>query len=74
MTGVCKGDRVSWVWGAGRGVGAVRSVSPRRTKRRIKGSEITRNGTKDDPALYIEQDDGDRVLKLASEVRRIGRG
>ena len=69
---IAKGDRVSWAWGDGRGVGTVRSISPRRVQRRIKGSEITRNGAKDDPALYIEQDDGGRVLKLASEVRRTG--
>ena len=38
--------------------------------RSLKGSEITRNGTPEDPALYIEQEDGDGVLKLASEVER----
>ena len=32
--------------------------------------EITRNGTDDDPALLIEQEDGTRVLKLRSEVSR----
>lgn len=74
MTAFRQGDRVSWAWGGGRGVGTIRSVSPRRTKRTIKGSEVIRNGTKDDPALSIEQDDGDRVLKLASEVRRTSRG
>ena len=35
-----------------------------------KGSEITRNGTDDNPALLIEQEDGSRVLKLRSEVDR----
>ena len=31
-------------------------------------SEVTRNVSDDDPALLIEQDDGDEVLKLSSEV------
>ena len=38
--------------------------------RTIKGSEITRNGSDDDPAYEIEQDDGTTVLKLRSEVER----
>tara|TARA_R110002096_G_scaffold14879_2_gene52561 strand:+ start:918 stop:1067 length:150 start_codon:yes stop_codon:yes gene_type:complete len=46
-------------------------VTERFTKsvtRTLKGSEVTRNGSDDDPALLIEQDDGDEVLKLSSEV------
>ncbi len=38
--------------------------------RTLGGSEITRNGTDDNPALLIEQEDGSRVLKLRSEVDR----
>jgi hypothetical protein len=44
-------------------------IYTRRITLTIKGSEITRNGSEDDPALQIEQENGDRVLKLASEVR-----
>ncbi|HCT34393.1 MAG TPA: DUF2945 domain-containing protein, partial [Sulfitobacter sp.] len=33
--------------------------------------EVTRNGSDDDPALLIEQDDGDEVLKLSSEVEAV---
>ena len=32
--------------------------------RTLKGSDVTRNGSTDDPALLIEQDDGTEVLKL----------
>ncbi len=39
-----------------------------RITRTIGGSEITRNATDDDPAYLIEQDDGDQVLKSASEL------
>ena len=39
--------------------------------RTLGGSEIVRNGSDDDPAYVIEQDDGARVLKLRSEVERV---
>jgi hypothetical protein len=51
------------------GQGKVRKVFPERVSPTIKGSEITRNATEDDPAYLIEQDDGHRVLKSHSELR-----
>jgi hypothetical protein len=65
-----KGTKVKWNWGQGTGTGKVEETFDRKVTRKLKGSEITRNGSKDDPALLIEQEDGDRVLKLASEVER----
>ncbi|WP_299417737.1 DUF2945 domain-containing protein [uncultured Sulfitobacter sp.] len=68
MASFSEGDKVKWSWGNGHGSGEVQSVFEEKTTRTIKGNEVTRNGTQDDPALYIKQDDGDAVLKLASEV------
>lgn len=68
MKNLKEGDRVSWAWGNGTAEGVIQSVFPEKTVRTIKGTEVTRHGSKDDPALYIEQDDGSNVLKLASEV------
>jgi len=68
MAKITEGDTVKWSWGNGTVQGEVQSIFQEKTTRTIKGSEITRNGTKDDPALYIKQGDGDAVLKLASEV------
>ncbi len=68
MAGFSEGDCVKWDWGNGQATGEIQSIFEESTTRKIKGSEITRNGSKDDPALYIKQDDGDAVLKLASEV------
>lgn len=68
MTKFNEGDRVKWDWGSGVAEGEVQSSFNKKTTRTIKGNEVTRNGTKDDPALYIKQDDGDAVLKLSSEV------
>ena len=70
MAEVAEGDKVSWNWGNGTGEGEVQKVYTRSVTRKLKGSEVTRNGSKDDPALLIEQEDGDEVLKLQSEVKK----
>jgi hypothetical protein len=64
------GTAVSWTWGAHTATGTVVEVHRERVTRTLQGAEITRNGTDDDPAYLIEQEDGARVLKLRSEVRR----
>ena len=65
-----KGDRVEWDWGQGSGQGRIAEVHTSKVTRTIKGSDITRNASADEPAYLIEQEDGDRVLKSASELRR----
>lgn len=65
-----KGSKVSWSWGSGTATGKVVEVHREKVTRTIEGSEITRDGTKDDPAYLIEQDDGSQVLKLHSEIER----
>jgi hypothetical protein len=64
------GTTVSWAWGAHRAEGKVVEVHREKVTRTLAGSETTRNGSDDDPALLIEQEDGARVLKLRSEVER----
>ncbi|EAQ10973.1 MULTISPECIES: hypervirulence associated TUDOR domain-containing protein [Maritimibacter] len=63
------GDTVKWPWGNGTAKGTVRKRYTQKVTRKIKGSKITRDGSDDNPALVIKQDDGDEVLKLASEVK-----
>jgi hypothetical protein len=65
-----EGDTVKWKWGDGFGQGVVKSMFEQKTTRKIANSEVTRNGTVDDPALYIEVEDGNNVLKLSSEVQK----
>ena len=65
-----KGDKVEWDWGNGTAVGTVEKTYDRKVTRSLQGTEVTRNGSDDDPALYIEQEDGSGVLKLSSEVRK----
>jgi hypothetical protein len=64
-----KGTKVSWKYGTGTATGKIESVHKESITRKLKGSDITRNGTDDDPALIIVQDNGDKVLKLQSEVK-----
>lgn len=65
-----KGTHVSWSWGGNTAEGDVAERHERSVTRTFDGTEITRHGTSDNPALVIEQADGQRVLKLESEVER----
>ena len=62
------GTTVSWAWGSARAEGKVVAIHRDTVTRTIKGSRITRHGSREDPAYEIEQDDGTSVLKLRSEV------
>ncbi|GAA3025282.1 DUF2945 domain-containing protein [Actinokineospora globicatena] len=64
------GTRVKWKWGTGWAEAKVVSAHRETTTRTLKGEEITRHGTEDNPAYVLEQDDGARVLKLHSELSR----
>ena len=68
--GIRKGDKVKWEWGNGTAEGEVTETFQKKVTRTIKGNEVTRDGSQDDKALMIEQEDGDRVLKLESEVNK----
>lgn len=70
MANYTVGDTVKWNWGNGTGTGTVETTYEKKITRTLQGSEVTRNGSEDDPALYIEQDDGHGVLKLSSEVEK----
>ncbi|MEM1301304.1 MAG: DUF2945 domain-containing protein [Pseudomonadota bacterium] len=62
------GDNVQWDWGNGTGSGTVKQIYTDTVTKTIKGTDVTRNATSDDPAYLIEQADGDRVLKSGSEL------
>ncbi len=62
------GSPVSWNWGNGTAEGKVKEIHHQDITKKIKGSKITRNGTDDNPAYLIEQEDGSEVLKLRSEL------
>lgn len=63
-----EGTPVAWQWGNGYGEGKVIEIFKHEVTRMLEGNEVTRNGTDDNPAYLIEQEDGSRVLKLRSEI------
>ncbi|SDF25348.1 DUF2945 domain-containing protein [Pseudonocardia oroxyli] len=65
-----KGSRVAWNWGNGQGEGKVDSVHTDRVEKTIKGRKQSRNGTDDNPAYVLVQEDGTTVLKLESELEK----
>ncbi|WP_412069512.1 DUF2945 domain-containing protein [Rubrivirga sp. IMCC43871] len=69
MAGYDNGTEVEWDWGSGTASGTVRETFTGRVTRTIKGTEVTRNASGNEPAYLIEQADGDRVLKSHTELR-----
>jgi len=65
-----EGSTVRWRWSGSTAEGQVVEIHRSRVTRTLDGSEITRNGTDDDPAYVIEQESGARVLKLRSELEQ----
>lgn len=66
-----KGTKVKWKWGNAYATGEVKETYTEKVTKTINGSEITRDGDKDNKALFIEQKDGSKVLKLENEVERV---
>ena len=65
-----KGTKVKWSWGNGTGTGKVEKSYTEKVSRKIDGNEVTRDADDDNPAYYIEQDDGGHVLKSHSELEK----
>jgi hypothetical protein len=59
---------VSWKWGRGNPKGKVVDIYSSTVRKVLKGSEVTRKGTPDNPAYLIEQINGSYILKLHSEL------
>ncbi|GLQ21161.1 DUF2945 domain-containing protein [Algimonas porphyrae] len=70
MSGYDKGTKVEWNWGNGTGTGKITERFTDDVTRTIKGNDVTRKASPDEPAYMIEQDDGNRVLKSHSEVSK----
>lgn len=64
-----KGSKVSWAWGAHTAEGKIVERFTAKVTRTIKGTEVTREASRKEPAYLIEQDDGDKVLKSRSELK-----
>lgn len=61
---------VEWEWGNGSATGNIREKFTSDVTRTIKGSSVKREASDSDPAYLIEQDDGSKVLKSHSEIKK----
>jgi hypothetical protein len=64
------GSDVSWSWGNGTAKGKIVERFEKRVQRTLKGAKVVKNGSADNPAFLIEQEDGAKVLKLGSELKK----
>ena len=65
-----EGTKVQWNYSGSTATGKVKEVFHKEVTRTVQGNEVTRKASDDEPAYLIEQDDGDEVLKSASEIER----
>lgn len=59
---------VQWNYGSGKATGKIKESFKEKVSITIKGNEVTRNASDEEPAYLIEQEDGDQVLKSESEL------
>lgn len=64
------GTKVEWDWGEGTATGTISERFTDDVERTIKGNTVKREASGETPAYLIKQDDGDRVLKSHSEIRK----
>ena len=65
-----KGDKVTWKWGKGSAEGEIVKKHNRPIEKKIKGTDVKRNADKHEPAYEIKQEDGGKVIKSESEIRK----
>ncbi|HEY4194981.1 MAG TPA: DUF2945 domain-containing protein [Mucilaginibacter sp.] len=65
-----KGDKVEWNWGASKAEGKIVKEYDKPVTKTIKGTKVKRNASKDEPAYKIEQENGNKVLKSESELKK----
>ncbi|MDR7146291.1 DUF2945 domain-containing protein [Rhizobium sp. BE258] len=65
------GTSVEWTWGKGKGTGRIAESFTEDVERIIEGADIKRKATSEEPAYLIEQEDGGKVLKGHSEIRKV---
>ncbi|MBA4785910.1 MAG: DUF2945 domain-containing protein [Rhizobiales bacterium] len=70
MTKINVGDEVEWKWGSGKAEGTAKERFTSDVERTIKGTKVKRKADAQEPAFLVEQEDGDRVLKSQSELKK----
>lgn len=65
-----KGDTVHWNWGKSEAEGKVVAKHTDTVKKTIKGTEVKRNASTEEPAYEIKQEKGNSVIKSESELKK----
>ena len=68
-----KGDKVHWNWGKSQAEGTIKEKSEKTITKKIKGTEVKRKASKEEPAYIIEQKNGNEVVKSESELEEGGK-
>ena len=68
---IAKGTRISWKEGDQTLQGQVQESYPEDVQLTLQNSVVSRHGTPKDQALFILGDDGDKYLRLESEVEKL---
>lgn len=68
-----KGDTVHWEWGKSEAEGKIEKKHTSTVTKTIKGSQVKRKASKDEPAYEIKQESGAKVLKSESELKKGGK-
>ena len=65
-----KGEKVHWNWGKSEAEGKAEEKFTEPVTKKIKGTEVKRKASKEDPAWLIKQEDGSEVLKSEKELKK----
>jgi len=68
-----KGDKVHWNWGKSQAEGTIKEKSEKTITKKIKGTEVKRKASKEEPAYIIEQKNRTGVVKSESELQEGGK-
>ena len=65
-----KGENVNWKYGKSEAEGKVEEKFTEPVEKTIKGTDVKRNASKEEPAYLIKQENGNKVLKSESELKK----
>ncbi|MCJ8211448.1 DUF2945 domain-containing protein [Mucilaginibacter sp. RS28] len=65
-----KGDKVTWNWGKGEGEGTIEKKTEKTVEKKIKGADVKRKASKEEPAYEIKTSKGSKVIKSESELSK----
>jgi hypothetical protein len=65
-----KGDKVHWNWGKSQAEGKIEEKFEKTITKKIKGTEVKRKGSKEEPSYVITRANGNEVVKSESELSK----